>query len=212
MLLKIIILSTYICASDSMPPANKDSLFSSLRKFHNEQLAADLSEFGIRAPRNSRFQEALKWVPSFGIGYTIVPNSKGEYVGKLRPTVSYSFSQIYSNLKERQKMETDLALRVAKSQKILRESELNFKSDSILLVQKLKTLDIVQKSISHLEAFSLIESEEFELQEKRYKNNTITPVEWGAIRLAHAKSGESLWREVEKLDLLILEIFKLARL
>jgi hypothetical protein len=211
-MLKILLFSFYLCNTDSIPQMSRDSLFASLRNFHAEQLQADLSEFDIREPHLKKWEEWLKWVPQIGVNYTLIQKQNGQFVGQPRPTIGYNFSQVYSNLKEKKKVETDELLRLAKSQKILRGSVLAFKADSISLEQKLKVLEIVKKSISHLEAFSLIESEEFELQEKRYRNNSITPVEWGAIRLAHAKSGESLWREIEKLDLLILEIFKLARL
>lgn len=188
--------------SDSLP--YRDSLFSSLKRFHTEQLNADLSEFDIKATSPKKFEEVLKWVPSIGTSYNLLTD-------KLRPTVSYNFNQVYSNIKEKQKAKTDESLRNAKIQKILRGSVLAFKRDSFDLVEKLAVIETIKRSIKHLESVQTIEDEEFKLQEERNAKGEILPVNWVNIRLQHARSSEALWREIERLDLLVLEIFRLAR-
>lgn len=188
--------------SDSLP--YRDSLFVSLRRFHVEQLQADLSEFDIKAPTTKKFEEVLKWMPQVGTSYNLLTD-------RLRPTIGYNFNQIYSNIKEKQKTQTEESLRNAKIQKIMRGSALAFKSDSFALVEKLNALESVKRTLKHLESVQMIEDEEFRLQEERNAKGEILPVNWVNIRLQHVKAGEAYWKELERLDLLILEIFKLAR-
>lgn len=202
MFVKYFLFAASLNLSDSLP--YQDSLFASLRRFHTEQLKADLSEFEISKPSSKKFDEVLKWMPSVSTSYNLLTD-------KLRPTIGYNFNQVYSNIKEKQKAQTDEALRHAKIQKILRGSALAFKSDSFALVEKLAVLEAVKRSIKYLESVHMIEDEEFRLQEERNAKGEILPVNWINIRLQHAKSGETLWRELERLDLIILEIFKLAR-
>lgn len=202
MFIKYLLFAASLNSSDSLP--YRDSLFASLRRFHTEQLQTDLSEFEIKAPSTKKFEEVMKWLPNVGTSYNLLTD-------KLRPTVGYNFNQVYSNVKNKQKAQTDEALRNAKIQKILRGSILAFKSDSFALVEKLNALESVKRTLSHLESVQMIEDEEFRLQEERNSKGEILPVNWVNIRLQHAKSGEAYWNTLEKLDLLILEIFKIAR-
>lgn len=190
MLSKAILLIVTLNSSDTLP--YRDSLFTSLRRFHSEQLQTDLSEFQVQEKNTW-----MKYVPTVGLGFNV-------FSDKIRPTVSYSLSQVFQSKNEKD-------MRQAKIQKILRGSALAFKKDSFDLVEKLAILETVKRSVAHLETVQAIEDEEFKLQEERNAKGEILPVNWISIRLQHAKSSEAYWKELERLDLLILEIFKLAK-
>lgn len=190
MLVKTFLLVASLNGADSLP--YRDSLFASLRRFHTEQLQTDLSEFQVQEKNTW-----MKYAPSVGLGFN-------PFSDKIRPTVSYSLSQVIQSKNEKD-------MRQAKIQKILRGSALAFKKDSFDLVEKLAVLETVKRSVAHLETVQTIEEEEFKLQEERNAKGEILPVNWISIRLQHAKSSDTYWSELERLDLLILEIFKLAR-
>lgn len=200
---KLLIISSFFSITDTLPI--RDSLlFASLRKFHTEQLETNLSEFEIKAPHSKKFEEVLKWMPQVGLGYNLLTD-------RVRPTISYNFNQIYSNLKEKKKLEIDEGLRLAKIQKILRGSQIAFKADSFTLVSLLSRMQIIHRQLAKIEANQTIQDELFTEQEKRYKDGLILPVNWIQIRLERSKQNEPYYAKLEQLDLLIIEIFRVAK-
>lgn len=193
-----------LVSKDSLPPP-KDSLFASLKKFHIEKMQADLSEFDIKKVETKKWEEALKWMPQVGTSYNLLTD-------KVRPTVGYNFNQIYSNIKEKKKAQTDEALRLAKIEKILRGADLDFKRDSFALVALLKQLKTYEREMINIEAQMTIDYELFDEQKKRYDDGLIKPIDWLKIQKEKAAMSEPYYLKLEQIDLLIIRIFELAKL
>ena len=73
---------------DTLPPA--DSLFQSLKNYHQNLLQAQLTEFKI-----SEKGAWLKYIPSIGIGYNFGTDPEGNLQNVLRPSLNYNTNVIY---------------------------------------------------------------------------------------------------------------------
>lgn len=202
--MKAIILVLHLFSADSLPFQTPDSLFASLRRFHVQQLETDLIEWQILEKKPTRFQEALKWMPQIGTSYNLLTD-------KIRPTIGYNFNQVYSNIKEKQRLNTEEQLRNAKIQKILRGADLAFKTDSLELLSLIKKQKALERSLAAIQASLLIQDDIFEKQKERFKSGLILPIEFEKIQLEKAKAGEPYWLKLEEIDLLVIEILKKAK-
>lgn len=188
---KILIFSSFFSFSDSLP--QNTVLFESLRSYHNSVISANVAEYSIVEKK-----KWLNWIPQIGLGFNLLTD-------KIRPTVSYSFSQIHKNLNDKEALKQKIIT-------IQRIGELNFKTDSLQLVSLLKKAEALQRSMVHIEAVLVIQNELFEQQRKRFDEGLILPTSWLALQVEHAKISEPYYLKLEEIDLLVLEIFRLARM
>lgn len=157
---------------DSIP--SREDLFKSLREFHTEQTAANLAAVNVR--------EKWKWLDFLPqIGVTL---------GK--PTIGFNAAQFTGSLRSRE-------LRKAETQKILRNSVLSFKSDSLELENLLKKREALIENLEakllalkfSLEAFedvAKLETAVFKLEERRNDEGKVLPSEWLKIQASYIKS------------------------
>ncbi len=170
--------------ADSLP--ERAELFATLRTFHDETAEANAAALNI--------VERRAWttlLPTFGIA-----------LGK--PTVSFGIGQ-YFDFKQQK------ALRTAEKSKILRGSNLAFKSDSFALVALLERHRIIGEAVPYLMQFEKLENDRFEIDKEKWKNGTLSPVAWLDAQAANLRSGEALRAKREELLLLEIEIFKLSK-
>ena len=169
---------------DSLPP--RAELFATLRAFHVETADANAEPLNIVSGR--AWQHLL---PSVGV-------TLGQ------PTVSFSLGQ-FLGFKEQK------ALRQAEKAKILRGSNLNFRTDSFALVELLERHRIIGEALPYLMRFEKLENDRFEIEKEKWKNGTLAPVAWLDAQAANLRSGEALRTKHEELLLLEIEALKIAK-
>lgn len=206
MILKTIVLSLCLNGSDSLP--YKDSLFASLRRFHNEAIQMEMTELEVKEKG-----KVWKWLPSVGMGTTYTARVKTDAqtgqayiqnVPRFGVTLGYNLETVHKNINEK-------TLNEAKKLKIIRGDRLSFKRDSFTLVGLLHKLEAYKRSLVTIEQSDTIEQELFTEQKKRYSEGLILPIDWLQIQNQHIKAGEAYFKKLEEMDLLIIEIFLLAK-
>jgi hypothetical protein len=169
---------------DSLPP--RAELFATLRTFHNENADANAAALNI--------VERRAWttvLPSFGVSFG-------------QPTVSFSVGQ-YFDYKERK------ALRAAERSKILRGSNLAFKSDSFALVALLERIETARDALPMLSSAERIENQRFDIEKEKYRNGTLAPLAWLDAQAANLRSGEAVRLKLEEIALLEIAARNLAK-
>ena len=186
--MKIIILAFILRSpffQDSLPP--RAELFATLRTFHAENADANAAALNI--------VERRAWttlLPTFGVA-----------LGK--PTIGFSVGQYFD-------WKFQKTLRAAERSKILRGSNLNFRSDSFALVALLERYRIIGDAVPYLERFESFENARFEiLKEKQAKGLLLNAEDRINAQSSNLRSGEALRAKREEMLLLEIEVLKTAK-
>jgi hypothetical protein len=178
-----------IWEGDTLP--HRSELFASLRKFHDDQTAAKITEFQVQ----EKFRW-MNWTPTIGIGYNLQ--------GQPRPTIAYSLGTVKQNLTEREKSE-------AKKAAILRGALLEFRNDSFALVALLNRHRVLLRALKDLEQIQLVDDEAFEIVKRKRDSMLITPSVFLAEKAAFMRRGQPLTAKYEEIQFLKIEILKAAK-
>ena len=189
--LKIVLFWFIQSTATAQPLPPSDSLFASLRRFHDENTAANLEPFNTIERR-----AWMKWTPSIGIQYNLQ--------GQPRPALSFSFAQVYNNLNDKEN-------RRAQKSQILRGSKIAFQTDSFSLVALLKKRQVLDASMTWLKEIAALENRKYQIDKAKYEAAQITESAWIEVNTANLRSSETFFNRIQELELLDIEILKLAK-
>ena len=192
--MKVLIIAKIIFATLQMPsdslPTNAE-LFASLRSFHAETSNARTAEY------NAKEKNAyLKYLPSLGIQYNLQ--------GQPRPSIGYNFNSIYTHRNETERTK-------AKIKAVQLQAEIEFKNDSFAIVEKLKRLDILKKSLLWLEAQNRIDDKIFENDKAFYAANQMSENDYLTKTRQYLERRERYEKVIQDIELLEIEILRLAK-
>ena len=174
----------YENAPDSLPPTAE--LFTTLRAFHQESEAAAVSRVEVNDKTTW-----MNWMPSVGVTLG-------------RPTIGFSLGQVAANIERRNS-------RLAEKTQILRGSNVAFKTDSFALVAIIERHAAAVASLNYLKIAESIENQKFEIQKEKWKNGTVSPLDWLNHQADNLRSGEPLRIKLEEIELLEIEARKVAK-
>lgn len=170
------------CRQASLPTA--DALHAALDSFHHHQLMATLAEFDD-APGNTW----MNWTPAIGTGFNLQ--------GQPRPTVSFSLSQVFTNLERRR--ERKAKRRSIKEAAQLELAQLHSQLAAMLLRHEMLLLELETMR----EAFD-IDRQLHELETSDYEAAKLSPMQYLPKRKAFINARlavmmkEAEVREVER--------------
>lgn len=176
-------------STDSLP--EQSELFDALRRFHDATIEASCIEY--RASERKRW---MKWFPSLGLSYNLQ--------GQPRPTIGYGLGQIYTNI-------NDKAVKAAKIESIKRLGALAYTQDSINLEILLKKVAILRGGLEYAEATAKVDDQLWELTKQKYQANEIEPAVYLAALKEQTERAAIDKKKKEEIDILELEVLKLAR-
>lgn len=169
---------------DTLPP--RSELFATLRAFHEENAAANAAALNV-----SQRHAWMHYLPSVGV-------TLGQ------PTIGFSIGQLVSNIEQK-------AMRTAEKAKILRGSNLAFRTDSFALVALMERHAAAVASLPYLKSAESIANAIFEIEKEKWKNGTLSPVAWLDAQAANLRSGEPIRLKLEDIELLEIEARKTAK-
>ena len=182
--------------NDSLP--SNETLFASLRAYHDAQTDSRTAEFKI--------QEKLDWMkylPSVGLGYTL-GTKNGELTQRLRPNLNFSFSQIFNSKRDKE-------LRRAKIKSINQQNEVDFKTDSLNLMIALKRCEIVREAANEMRTAQAIDDDLFKLSQLSYDEKKISTYQYLSEKRQYFERRERIVVKVEQLQLLEIEALRAAK-
>lgn len=186
--------------SDTLPPV--EQLFASIQIYYQQAANAQLLEF-----QESTKGEWLKYVPSVGFGFGLgTKEIEGEtkVVGKLRPSISFNTGIIYTARKDKQ-------LRAAKIKSIESSIVLLIQQEQRKLLQLIGNYEQELRSLAVATEIQAIEDAIFEIQETKFRNRELTPLEYLPIKRGYLQKQYDLAEKQKGLDLLVGEILVLGR-
>ena len=175
--------------SDTLPPV--EQLFASIQNYYQQVAHAELLEF-----QESTKGEWLKYIPNVGMTYTVA--------GQPRPSVSFSTSVIYQAKKGKQ-------LRAAKIRSIESSTVLLIQQEQRKLLQLIAQYEQELRSLAVATEIQEIETAIFEIQETKFRNRELTPLEYLPLKRNYLQKQYELTEKRKRLDLLIGEILFLGR-
>ncbi len=182
--------------TDSLP--SNETLFASLRAYHEAQTNSRTAEFQI-AEKNSW----MKYLPSVGLGYAL-GTKNGQLTQQLRPNLNFSISQIYNAANDKE-------LRRAKIAAIKLYSEVEFKTDSLNLLIALKRVAIVRNAADELQAAQAIDDELFKLSQQAYDEKKVSTFQHLSEKRQYFERRERISVKAEQLQLLEIEALRAAK-
>ena len=187
--MKFLLLLSFIVPNDTLPPTA--DLFASIQTYYLAQSNAELLEF-----QESTKGEWLKYVPNVGMTYTVS--------GQPRPSVSFSTSVIYQAKKGKQ-------LRTAKIKSIESSTLLLIQQEQRKLLQLIARYEQELRSLAVATEIQAIEDAIFEIQETKFRNRELTPLEYLPIKRGYLQKQYELGEKKRGLDLLVGEILFLGK-
>ena len=169
----------------------RDRLFASIQNYYQQVAHAELLEF-----QESTKGEWLKYIPNVGMTYTVA--------GQPRPSVSFSTSVIYQAKKGKQ-------LRAAKIRSIESSTVLLIQQEQRKLLQLIAQYEQELRSLAVATEIQEIETAIFEIQETKFRNRELTPLEYLPLKRNYLQKQYELTEKRKRLDLLIGEILFLGR-
>lgn len=173
---------------DTLP--NKSLLMASLRTFHLQKVNAAIQEFS--AAEKYRW---MKWMPTFGLRAT---------QADVRPTVGFTFSQVYTNLNLREQTKQ-------KMQSLMLNAAISFKSDSLELESMLKKVDKLNAALLREETVLKMDLEVFDIIKKQYENKEISPTEYLNQKRHFTEREAKISEKRREIDLLEIDTLKAAK-
>ena len=86
-----------------------------------------------------------------------------------------------------------------------------FKTDSFALVAIIERHAAAVASLNYLKIAESIENQKFEIQKEKWKNGTVSPLDWLNHQADNLRSGEPLRIKLEEIELLEIEARKVAK-
>jgi len=199
--MKFLLLLAFISPkSDTLPTTDK--LFESIQIYYQQVANAELLEF-----QESTKGEWLKYVPSIGFGFGLgTKEIEGEtkVVGKLRPSISFNTGIIYTARKDKQ-------LRAAKIKSIESSMVLLIQQEQRKLLQLIGNYEQELRSLAVATEIQAIEDAIFEIQETKFRNRELTPLEYLPLKRNYLQKGYALAEKRKGLEFLVGEILVLAK-
>ena len=146
---------------DTLPPA--DSLFQSLKNYHQNLLQAQLTEFKI-----SEKGAWLKYIPSIGIGYNLGTDPEGNLQNVLRPSLNYNTNVIY-------RVRQDKEARQAKMKSIKQTAQLASQNEQRKLELLLRKYQNEVTELEFMEQLNEIDTELYEIATVQFAATEIAP-------------------------------------
>ena len=199
--MKFLLFLTFISPkSDTLPSTEK--LFESIQIYYQQVANAELLEF-----KESTKGEWLKYIPNLGFGYSLgTKEIEGEtkVVGKLRPSISFNTGIIYTARKDKQ-------LRAAKIKSIESSIVLLIQQEQRKLLQLIGNYEQELRSLAVATEIQEIEDAIFEIQETKFKNRELTPLEYLPIKRGYLQKEYELAEKRKGIDFLVGEILFLGK-
>ena len=175
--------------SDTLPPV--EQLFASIQNYYQQVAHAELLEF-----QESTKGEWLKYIPNVGMTYTVA--------GQPRPSVSFSTSVIYQAKKGKQ-------LRAAKIRSIESSTLLLIQQEQRKLLQLIAQYEQELRSLAVATEIQAIETAIFEIQETKFRNRELTPLEYLPLKRNYLLKGYELGEKRKGIDRLVGEILGVGK-
>jgi len=169
---------------DTLPPLEK--LYESIQVYYQSVKNAELLEY-----QESQKGEWLKYVPNLGVTYTVA--------GQPRPSVNLSTSVIYTARKDKQ-------IREAKKASIISTTELLIQQEQRKLSQLYGNYQQELRSLKLAEEIQEIEEQIFMIQETKFKNLELTPLQYLPIKRNYLQKQYDLAEKRKAIDLLICDM------
>lgn len=200
-LLLLVIFNINLTAQpDTLPPV--EQLFESIQIYYQAQAKAQLLEF-----QESTKGEWLKYVPSIGFGFglgTKEIEGQTQVVGKFRPSVSLNTGVIYTARKDKQ-------LRTAKVQSIESATQLLIQQEQRKLLQLIGNYERELRALALATEIQEIEDAIFEIQETKYRDRELTPLEYLPLKRNYLQKQYELAEKRKGIDILMGEILILSK-